>query len=348
MALAMLANADVRDFIASHARDIFYYHPAWLDVIESCYGYTPITLTTTDRDGRITGLLPLCYLQSPLTSRRLVSLPFSDSCPLLADDEISAHKLIDQAVQLAQQKRVRYLELRTGQNELLAERDDLATTNLYANWRIELGPDPDMILKRLHQGARRKIKKARNQGVQVRLAEKREDMLTYYHLHLLTRTKKHGMPSQPLSFFLRLWDTFAPDGTLHLELAEYEGKVVAAHITVFYGQVARYLYGASDERYQELGAGYLLTWEEIAWGCQHGYQTLDLGRTAYANPGLMQYKRSWGAIEEASPYYYYPTVQGLATTSENSRAYQLLTGCWQKLPLQISGPLGGYLYRHLG
>jgi lipid II:glycine glycyltransferase (peptidoglycan interpeptide bridge formation enzyme) len=129
---------------------------------------------------------------------------------------------------------------------------------------------------------------------------------------------------------------------------ENEGKVVAAHITVFYGKTARYLYGASDERYQELGAGYLLTWEEIAWGCQHGYQTLDLGRTAYANPGLMQYKRSFGAVEEASPYYYYPTVQGPATTSERSRTYQLLTRCWQKLPLQISGPLGGYLYRHLG
>jgi hypothetical protein len=44
----------------------------------------------------------------------------------------------------------------------------------------------------------------------------------------------------------------------------------------------------------------------------------------------------------------FPTVQGLATTSESSRTYQLLTRCWQKLPLQISGPLGGYLYRHLG
>ena len=348
MAQIVQTRADLQKFIDKHADGQFYYHPAWLELITSLYGYRLIPLTTTSSDGRITGWLPLCFLQSPLTGRRLVSLPFSDSCPLLAEDETSAHKLIDQAIQLAQQKRVRYLELRAGQNETLAGRDDLAATNLYANWLIQLGSDPDAIFKRLHQGARRKIKKARSLGVQVRLAESREDMLAYYRLHLLTRTRKHGMPSQPLAFFLRLWDTFAPDGTLHLELAEYEGKVVAAHITVFYGKTARYLYGASDERYQELGAGYLLTWEEISWGCQHGYRTLDLGRTAYANPGLMQYKRSWGAIEEASPYYYYPTVQGLATTSESSRAYQLLTRCWQKLPLQISGPLGGSLYRHLG
>jgi lipid II:glycine glycyltransferase (peptidoglycan interpeptide bridge formation enzyme) len=133
-----------------------------------------------------------------------------------------------------------------------------------------------------------------------------------------------------------------------LELAEYKGEIIAAHITAFYGKIARYMYGASDERYHDLGAGHLLTWEEITWGCEHGYQQLDLGRTAYANPGLMQYKRGWGAVEEPAPYYYYPAMQGLATTSESSRKYQLITKCWRRLPLQVSAPLGGLLYRHLG
>lgn len=341
-------DANIQDFLALHASNDFYFDPAWLNLITSLYGYTLYPLTTTNSSGRTTGFLPLCYLQSPLTGRRLVSLPFSDACPLLAEDDASANDLVDQAIHLARERQVRYLELRTGQHETLARRDDLTIANLYASWLIPLDPDPQVVYARLHQGARRKIKKARKMGVQVRIAERREDMLAYYRLHLLTRTKKHGMPSQSLAFFLRLWDAFAPGGQIHLELAEYEGKVVAAHITAFYGKTARYMYGASDERYHDLGAGYLLTWEEIAWGCQHGYQTLDLGRTAYANPGLMQYKRSWGALEEASPYYYYPAIQGLAATPESSRKYQLLTRCWKRLPLQVSGPLGGYLYRHLG
>lgn len=348
MTQGTLATSEVSDFIAEHAGNNFYYQPSWLNLITSLYGYTAIPLTTTDSRGRLSGFLPLCYLSSPLTGRRLVSLPFSDHCPLLATDEASANDLIRQAIQLAEKKQVRYLELRAGQNEVLAQRSDLAANNLYANWLIPLDVDAEVAWLRLRQGARRKIRKARSLGVQVRIAERREDMLSYYRLHLLTRTKKHGMPSQPLAFFLRLWDTFAPDGTLHLELAEYKGEVVAAHITTFFGNTARYMYGASDDRYSDLGAGYLLTWEEIAWGCQHGYQTLDLGRTSYGNAGLTQYKRSWGAIEDPCPYYYYPTVHGLAATSETSRKYQMLTRCWQKLPLQLSGPLGGYLYRHLG
>lgn len=348
MAQETLTALEMSDFIAEHAGNNFYYQPAWLDLITSLYRYTSILLTTTDSRGRLSGFLPLCYLSSPLTGRRLVSLPFSDHCPLLATDEASANDLINQATRLAEERRVRYLELRTGQNEALAQRSDLTANSLYANWLIPLDASEEAAWSHLRQGARRKIRKARSLGVQVRIAERREDMLSYYRLHLLTRTKKHGMPSQPLAFFLKLWDTFAPDGTLHLELAEYEGRVIAAHITVFFGKTARYLYGASDERYHDLGAGYLLTWEEIAWGCQHDYQTLDLGRTAYNNTGLMQYKRSWGAIEEPCPYYYYPTVHGLAATSESSRKYQLVTRCWKALPLQISTPLGGYLYRHLG
>lgn len=342
------AKESLQEFVNEYASDHFYFDPAWLEMITSLYGYKLIPLTTTDASGHLTGFLPLCYLRSPLTGRRLVSLPFSDYCPLLATDEESANTLIDQAIALARQKQVRYLELRTGLNETLARRTDLATTSLYGRWLVQLDASADTSWSQARQQARRKVKKARNEGVQVRLAERREDMLEYYRLHLLTRTKKHGMPSQPLKFFLRLWDMFAPQGKIHLELAEYKGEIISAHITAFHGKLARYMYGASDERYHELAASYLLTWESIVWAGEHGYQQLDLGRTAYDNTGLMQFKRSWGASEEASPYYYYPAVQGLATTSESSKKYQLMTSCWRNLPLQISAPLGGYLYRHLG
>ncbi len=341
-------QAGIQGVMAERAMNNFYFDAEWLDFLTSLYHYKLFQLTTTDSNGRITGLLPLCYMQSPLTGRRLVSLPFSDYCPLLAEDEKSANNLVDQALELAKKKGVRYLELRTGSNEILAGRQELTSSNLYARWLVPLEADPDNVWTRLRPTARRKIKKARSAGVQFRVAERREEMREYYRLHLLTRTKKHGMPSQSLSFFLGLWDRFAEEGKIRLEFAEYEGKAISAHITAYYGKTARYMYGASDEQYNELAASYLITWESIVWGCQHNCQELDLGRTAYDNAGLMQFKRSLGAVEEPSPYYYYPAMQGLATTSETSRKYQLLTTCWRHLPLQISAPLGGYLYKHLG
>jgi len=170
----------------------------------------------------------------------------------------------------------------------------------------------------------------------------------YYQLHLQTRCKKHGMPAQPQRYFFELWDTFAGNGTLQLLLAEYEGAIIAGMVLFVSGPTIRYAYGASDERYLYLAPNDLLMWTAIKLGCTLGCQTLDMGRTACDNQGLMEFKRRWGALKEPLPYYYFPHVAGLASTSESSWKYRLLTTCWKQLPLPLAGSLGGYLYKHLG
>jgi FemAB-related protein (PEP-CTERM system-associated) len=317
-------------------------------MLTTFYGYRITRLTTTDKEGRITGFLPLCSVNSPLTGRRLVSLPFSDQCPLLAVDETSANDLVEQAIGLARQRKVKYLELRAGANELLAQRSDLTESNLYANWAVPLSERAEDAWSQLRKPVQHQIKKSQKKGVQIRVAEKREDMFLYYNMHLQTRAKKHGMPVQPRKYFATLWDTFAASDTLRLLLAEYEGNTIAGIILFASGTTLHYSYGASDEKYLKLAPNNLLFWHAITWGCEHGYKTFDLGRTARDNEGLMEFKRRWGAVEEPLPYYYYPQSAGLASTSESSRKFRLLTTTWRKLPLSVTTPLGGWLYKHMG
>ncbi len=326
----------------------FYYNEAWFDLVTKLYRYTAIPLTTTNAAGKVTGFLPLCSMHSPLTGKRLVSLPFSDHCPLLAEDEDSANNLIDQAIQLAHEQKVRYLELRPGVNEVMPGRSELVEGNLYVRWLISLTANPDAVWRGLRKPIQHQIKKSQKLGVQVRLAQNREDVAHYYRLHLQNRCKKHGMPTQPQRFFYELWDAFAASGKMQVLLAEYDGNVVAGMILLASGSTVRYAYGASDGDYLHLAPNNLLLWTAITWGCTQGYQTFDLGRTAHDNEGLMEFKRRWGAIKEPLPYYYYPYMKGLSTTSEQSPKFRLLTACWRKLPLQIAGPLGGQLYKHLG
>jgi len=336
-------------FVEQQAKEAsFYYSQPWLNLITTLYGYRIIPLLATNQEGQTTGFLPLCSIQSPLTGRRLVALPFSDYCPLLASDDDTANDLITQAISLAQQQKVRYLELRTGPNDTLASRTDLVEENLYVRWLLSLPTDPDAAWSRLRKPIQHQIKKSRKLGVQVRIAQQREDVEHYYRLHLQTRCKKHGMPAQPAQFFYGLWDNFAANGKMQLLLAEYEGNVIGGMVLLISGTTVRYAYGASDERYLHLAPNNLLMWTTITWGCEHGYQVLDMGRTARENEGLMEFKRRWGAIEESLPYYYYPATAGLVATSEQSRKFRLLTTCWKRLPIEIAGPLGGRLYRHLG
>jgi FemAB-related protein (PEP-CTERM system-associated) len=334
--------------LAQEMKQTLYYTPAWLDLVTRLYGYSPIALTATNASGQVTGFLPLCLIQSPLTGHRLVSLPFSDYCPLLAADEASANDLVDQAILLAQEKRVRYLELRTGVNDVLAKRTDLVAGNLYVRWLTPLCADTDTIWRSIHKSVQQRVKKAQRRHVRVQMAESRESMEHYYRLHLLTRSKKHGMPAQSRRYFFGLWDTFAPSGALQLWLAEHEGIVVAASICLASGSTVRLAYNASDQHYLYLAPNHLLIWTTISWACANGYSIFDMGRTARDNNGLMDFKRRWGAIMEPLAYYYYPRTAGLAATSERSWKYRLLTGCWSRLPLQVAAPLGDYLYKHLG
>lgn len=343
-----LSDPRLSAFVEQQTTEPFYYSQAWLDLITKLYGYSITPLITTNTAGQITGFLPLCSVRSPLTGHHLVSLPFSDHCPLLAVDETSANDLIDQAIRLALNQKVRYLELRSGVNDVLANRSDFVVGNLYACCFTPLTPDRDMIWSRLKASVRGKVRKSQKLGVQIRLAQHREDMVDFFRLHLRTRSKKHGMPTQPLGFFFELWNAFATSGVLRLLLAEYMGSVIAGSILIASGATVRHAYGASDERYLHLAPNNLLIWEAIMWACRQGYQTFDHGRTAYDNQGLMEFKRNWGAIKEPLPYYYYPHMAGLATTSESSWKFRLLTTCWKRLPLQVAGPLGGYLYKHLG
>ncbi len=334
--------------LEQQARESIVVSKPWLDLITKVYGYQVFSLTTTGTDGRLTGFLPLSSIVSPVGGRRLVSLPFSDQCPLLATDTASANALVDQAIALARAKKARYLELRTGPSPALASRHDLVEAPLYVRWLTSLAPGADAVWSALKAPVQRQIKKARKLGVCVRMAERREEMRTYYQLHLQTRSRKHGMPAQSLRYFNALWDHFADTGALRLLLAEVEGKAVAGMVLMCAGHTMRYAYGASDERYLALSPNNLLMWEAMTLGCAEGYTQFDLGRTAIANAGLMGFKRGWGGEALPLPYYYFPQPTGLAATPESSQKFKVLTACWKRLPLPIAATLGGHLYKHLG
>jgi CelD/BcsL family acetyltransferase involved in cellulose biosynthesis len=326
----------------------FYMDERWLDLIQSIYGFNVTRLEARGSDGALRGYLPVCALSSPLTGRRIVSLPFSDICPLVATDNAIARQLVDQAVELGKKQRARYVELRTGSSALLEGRDDFIAADNYVSWRVELAAGESSVWSGVEKPVQRQVKKSRKMGVTVRFARQREDMDIYHRLHVGTRSGKHGMPAQPRAFFRGLWDLFGADGTLQVLFAEHEGQTIAGMVLFASGDTVRYAYGASEEQALHLAPNNLLMWESITWAINNSYHIFDMGRTARDNHGLMEYKRKWGATAEPLPYYYSPQVAGLASTSETSRKYQVLTACWKRLPLPVASTLGGILYKHLG
>lgn len=328
--------------------DAFYADERWLDLIQSVYGFRVTRLEARGSDGALRGTLPVCALSSPLTGRRVVALPFSDVCDMVADDRDAAQHLLDQAVELGRRHRARYVELRTGPSAILDEREDFVATDNYVRWRLALGAGEEKVWAGVEKPVQRQVRKSRKLGVTIRFAERRAEMDLYHRLHVGTRTGKHGMPAQPRAFFQGLWDRFGDDGTVQALFAEHEGHVIAGMILFAAGNTVHYAYGASEEQALHLAPNNLLMWEAIAWAIGKGYTVFDMGRTARDNQGLMEFKRKWGASADPLPYYYSPRIAGLASTAESSRKYQIMTACWKRLPLPVASTLGGMLYKHLG
>src|SRR4051812_78616 len=80
------------DLVDRHPHSSVFHSVAWLEALHRTYGYELVAYTTSSAGEPLKNGLVFCRVASWITSRRLVSLPFSDHCePLvhsLADEEL--------------------------------------------------------------------------------------------------------------------------------------------------------------------------------------------------------------------------------------------------------------------
>ena len=72
-----------RRFVENHPRSTVFHSFEWLEALRRTYGYEPIAVTTCPPHSELLNAAVFCRVESILTGRRLVSLPFSDHCDVL-------------------------------------------------------------------------------------------------------------------------------------------------------------------------------------------------------------------------------------------------------------------------
>src|ERR1700719_16804 len=73
------------ELVRRHPKASAFHAVAWLQALRRTYGYEPVVFTTSPPTGELKNGLVFCCINSWLTGRRLVSLPFSDHCEPLCD-----------------------------------------------------------------------------------------------------------------------------------------------------------------------------------------------------------------------------------------------------------------------
>jgi hypothetical protein len=318
-----------------------FHSKEWLDALQCTYGYRASVVTTSGPGERLTNGLAFCRVQSWLTGRRLISVPFSDHCAPLIDSEEEFGCLYSRLQLAVTEGREEYLEIRsiTGGTGMPPELSGSATFCLH---RLDLRPTLDELFHAFHANCiRRKIARAQRETVAYEDGRSEALLKKFYQLTVLTR-RRQKIPPQPLSWFRNLIACFGE--RVKIRLASHKGHPAAGIFTIRYKGSMTYKYGCSDPRFHNLGPMQLLMWMAIQEAKENGLMEFDMGRTEWSNQGLLTFKDRWGGARSTLIYLRHPVLKTHGTEAIPMRIAKAVFA-WA--PDRFLRTAGNILYRHI-
>ncbi|MBI5578265.1 MAG: GNAT family N-acetyltransferase [Deltaproteobacteria bacterium] len=335
-----IETPDWDSLLLSAERATFFHTMAWARVLSESYSYKPLYFAAID-NGKLTGLIPVMEIDSFLTGKRGVSLPFTDICHPIADTPDIFRALMERLTQHGDSAGWKHIEIKGG-GALL---DGVPHCAEHCTHILELGRDEDKVQQSFRDSTRRNIRKAYRDGVEVSSQHTAEAMAAFYGLHSRTR-RRHGLPPQPWRFFARVYEHVLAAGKGVVLLATHAGKTVAGAVYFFYRDCALFKFGASDRDCSHLRANNLVMWEAIRWCCCNGFRSLHFGRTESGNQGLLQFKNGWGAVQGKVAYYRFHLKDKVF--SANINGIKTSYPVCKVLPIPVLKLAGRIFYRHVG
>lgn len=305
------------------------------------YNYKPNYLVTQFGE-TINSILPLMILKKFLKGKKAISLPFSDYCEPLICEMSHFKSLIDYLISYCENESIQSFEIRGGQEYF----KDVQAAYSYYEHILELGEKQEDIFKRFNETTRRNIKKAIKEGIQTNLDFNFNSVKEFYRLNCITR-KKHGLPPQPFSFFIKIFDNLIKQEKAFIISASYKNEIIASAIYFHFGEKAYYKYGASDETFQNLRPNNLVMWEAIKHFNERKFKSFHFGRTEFENDGLRRFKLGWGTTEKVINTYIY-SVNKKAFIQKRTKTTGFHNAIFGKLPIPVLKAISGLFYRYIG
>jgi hypothetical protein len=336
------------EFLLRHPCSSIFHTVEWLEALHRTYGYQPIAITTCPPDTYLLNAAVFCRVESWLTGRRLVSLPFSDHCDLLADTVTDLTAMVSVLREQLHQDNLRYIEARPRRapDLVILESD---STYSYCLHQIDLRPDLDTLFRNCHKNStQRKIRRAEREGLTYEEGRSEVLLESFYHLYLLTRRRQMVLP-QPKRWFQSLINCFGE--ALKIRVAFKDGRPIASILTIRYKDTLVYKYGCSDAQFQRLGGVHLLFWRSIQDAKRDKLCVFDLGRSECENTGLTTFKDRWGAKRSMLTYF------RLLNSAQSKGAFVPHGSDWKEqaakkvlphLPDRIIGAAANLMCRHVG
>lgn len=339
--LADLGDPDecrrIDGFVADHPEAELFHRPAWTRGVERGTGQAARYLIAEDPAGRLTGLLPLTRIRSPIFGSALVSTGFGVGGGIVAGTGMAVEALAAAAWSIAERENIPSVTLRGGRIPEGWRREE----GVYAGFLRDLPGSGEAILQSIPRKQRAEVRRSLALGLDVSHGLDRAALEDHYRVYAES-VRNLGTPVFPRSLFESMAREWGEDcGILTIRSG---GRPVASVFSLYFKGVVHPYWGGGTREARALRANDLLYYSLMRHSAARGCTGFDFGRSK-AGSGAWAFKKNWGFTPRPLAY---ATRGARRDVNPASPRYRLQTAAWRRLPLALANRLGPLLARGLG
>ncbi len=327
-------------FVDAMPEGTFFHRAAWSRVIQKAFGHRTF-FAFAERDGAITGVLPLAQVKTLLFGNTLVSNPFCVYGGLLSADTDSAAALEAHAASLLRSTGASVLEFR---DRIPAETGSewVGRPDLYVTFRKPIEADHERNMKAIPRKQRAMVRK----GIQYGLTSVCHRDTAVLHRAYAESVRNLGTPVFSRRYFDILLDLFGDAADIVTVLDD--GRPIAAVMNFYFRDEVLPYYGGGTAQARHRAGNDFMYWEVMRRAAERGFRLFDFGRSKVGT-GAHAFKHNWG-FTPAPLHYRYRLAPGAAIPDHNplNPKYRLFIAAWKRLPLPVANVLGPPIVRGLG
>lgn len=155
---------------------------------------------------------------------------------------------------------------------------------------------PGWCLDSLSSSIKRNINKAMRSGVQVTQVITEDEASLIHNLYSKTIRRHHGVMRYNEKYFRNLLRLSNSQKYLKFFIAKYNNRIISFLVIALHRNIAYYLHGGTDMRYQGYRPSDILFHEAILWAQGNGMQSFNMMSSPPSQQSLVNYKEKWGGI----------------------------------------------------
>jgi len=325
-------------FVTATPGGTFCHRSGWKPVIEKAFGHNTL-FAYSERDGEITGVLPLTEIRSRLFGHSLVSNAFQVYGGPVATDEESRLALVNYATGMLAATRAGHLEFRS---EVASTPGFLTKEGLYVTFRRDISADHEKNLNAIPRKQRAVVRKGIANELTVRVGH---DWRTLHRVYGES-VRNLGTPVFSQKYFRLLCEEFGEDA--EILVVEDKGTPIAAVLSFYFRDQVLPYYGGGTPAARTRAGNDIMYWEVMKRAADKGCRVFDFGRSKEGT-GAYSFKKNWGFTPTPLSYEFKLRVgDTIPDVNPLNPKYRLMIETWKRLPLPVANLIGPMVVKNLG